>query len=345
MSRLRALLMVLAAAGLGSCGGDPGNPFAESNQTVAPRDAADIVFTTNSYTGSAGSPRELFAVEDGGGGLARLTFCNSDPRRCDTVEAAPAPDRQRMAVRRVLNDTNNDGRLTAADGESLLVVDLSRGVEGVLLQQAARVSAIDWSPGGEVLIYSAEGEGGVEDFFRVDPNGQNNRNLTSSSTVRERRPRIDPTGSVAVYERIEADGKGRIFIFNTTLSQVRVTAGGPGTAALPDSPYMVGSDADPDYSPDGRSVVFRRLTGAGNGGLGTWDVLSVRIDGSGLAVVASGPVFRGAPDWGLQGIVFSEVDVAAGTSQLVVIQPDGTDRRPILSVPASLEVSHPRWLP
>jgi hypothetical protein len=37
--------------------------------------------------------------------------------------------------------------------------------------------------------------------------------------------------------------------------------------------------------------------------------------------------------------------VAAGTSQLIVVQPDGTGRRSILSVPATIEVSNPRWLP
>ena len=107
----------------------------------------------------------------------------------------------------------------------------------------------------------------------------------------------------------------------------------------------MGSDADPAFAPDGRSIVFRRLTGTGNGGLGTWDVLTVRNDGTGLAVVASGPAFRGAPDWGTQGIVFAEVDVAAGTAQLVVTQPDGSGRRSILSVPAALQISNPRWLP
>ena len=85
MPRSRALSMVLAAAGLWACGGDPGNPFADSTQSVAPRPEADIVFTTNSYAGSADAPRELFAVEDGGAGLARLTFCNTDSRRCDSA--------------------------------------------------------------------------------------------------------------------------------------------------------------------------------------------------------------------------------------------------------------------
>jgi hypothetical protein len=344
MSRPRALLTVLAAA-LGACSTNPGNPFANTIQTVAPRPESAIVFSTNSYTSVAGAPRELFAVEASGAGLLRLSFCNVDPRRCDTTEAASAPDRRRMAILRVSDDANGDGRLTAADGQALVVVDLTRAVEGQLFAQSSHVSGIDWSRASEVLVYSADGEGGVEDLYRVDPNGQNNRNLTVSASVRERRPRLDPTGSVATFERIEAGGVGQVFIFNSTLAQTRVTSGGTPGAALEGTPYVVGSDADPEYSPDGRTIVFRRLTATGNGGRGAWDVMTVRTDGSGLAVVASGPAFRGAPDWGAQGIVFTEVDVAAGTADLVVVQPDGTGRRSLLSVPAALEISNPRWLP
>jgi Tol biopolymer transport system component len=344
MSRARALLTVLAAA-LGACSTNPGNPFANTVQTVVPRAESAIVFSTNSYATVAGAPRELFAVEASGAGLVRLTFCNADPRRCDTSEAAPAPDRQRMAMLRATDDTNSDGRLTGADGQALLVVDLSRAVEGQIFAQSSHVTGVDWSRGGEVLVYSADGDGAVEDLYRVDPNGQNNRNLTVSANVRERRPRLDPTASLAVYERIEGDGVGQIFVFNSTLAQARVTSGGTPGPALANTPYLVGSDADPDYSPDGRTIVFRRLTGTGNGGLGTWDLMTVKTDGSALSVVATGPAFRGAPDWGVQGIVFAEVDVAAGTSQLVVVQPDGTGRRSLLSVPATLDISNPRWLP
>lgn len=345
MSRDRALLTVLAAA-LGACsGGDPKNPFADIIQTLAPSSSASIVFSSNGYTQVPGAPRELFSIETSGAGLTRLTFCNVDPRRCDTAEASSAPDRQRMAILRVLDDTDGNGRLTEADGQALLVTDLSRAVEGPLFPQSQHVNGIDWSRGGDVLVYNAVGEGGIDDLFRVDPNGENNRNLTTSADVRERRARIDPTGSVAVYERIEAGGKGRVFIFQSTLTQIPVTAGGPGTDTLPGTLYVVGSDADPDYSPDGRSIVFRRLTGNGNGGLGSWDLLTVRTDGSAEAVVVTGPVFRGAPDWGPEGIVYNEIDPIAGTSDLVVVQPDGTGRRTLLSIPAVLEITNPRWLP
>ncbi len=340
----RALLLVLALA-LGACNSEADNPFADIIQTFPPSSAADIVFTSNGYAQTPGAPRELFAVESSGAGVTRLTFCNVDPRRCDTSEATPAPDRQRMALLRVTTDSDGNGRLTAADGQALLISDLGRSVEGELFPQTMHVSGADWSRDGSVLVYSADAEGGIDDLYRVDPDGQNNRNLTLTPDVRERRPRIDPTASVAVYERIEADGKGQIFVFNTTQSQLRVTSGGPGTAALPNSLYVVGADADPDYSPDGRSIVFRRLMNTGNGGLGTWDILTIRPDGTEMAVVATGPAFRGAPDWGAEGIVYAEVNIAAGTSELVVIQPDGTGRRSVISVSGGLEVSFPRWLP
>jgi len=335
---------VAAAALLGACNTTYDNPFENSNPTVAPRAEATIVYTSNSYAARPGSPNEIFAVGDGGAGVTRLTFCNNDTRHCDAVEAAPAPDRFRVAERRVDTDVNRDGQLTAADGEALLVVDLSRSVEGGLLQNNAHVSGIDWSPTGDVLVYAAAGDGGLEDLYRADPNGQNTRNLTSTSGVRERRPRIDPSGSAALFERIDTDGKGQIWLFSSTGAQVRVTSGadvaGP---ALAGTPYVVGADADPDYSPDGRSLVFRRLTGTGNGGLGTWDLMTARLDGTGLTTIVTGAAYRGAPDWGPKGVVFSEAD--SSSSRLVVVQPDGSGRQVLVTLGSSFDISYPRWLP
>ena len=346
--------VVMAAALLGACNTTYDNPFANSNPTVAPRTDATIVYTSNAYAARPGSPDELFAVGDGGAGVTRLTFCNNDTRRCASIEAAPAPDRSRVALRRVDTDANRDGQLTPADGEALLVVDLARGVEGGLLQSNAKVSGVDWSPTGDVLVYSAAGEGGIEDLYRADPNGQNTRNLTCpppaatgapscDSRVRERRPRIDPSGSAALYERIDVDGKGQIWLFSSTGAQVRVTTGGDGGAPLAGTPYVVGSDADPDYSPDGRSLVFRRLTGTGNGGLGTWDLMTAKLDGTGVTTIVTGAAFRGAPDWGPKGIIFPESDSAS--SRLVLVQPDGSGRQVLVTLGSAFDISYPRWLP
>jgi Tol biopolymer transport system component len=114
---------------------------------------------------------------------------------------------------------------------------------------------------------------------------------------------------------------------------------------LPGTRYVVGSDADPDYSPDGRSVVFRRLADLGDGRRGQWDLYTVRVDGSGLTLLAGGGSYRGAPDWGPRGIVFSEADFATRVTRLVVVQPDGSGRRVLVTLGANFDINFPRWLP
>lgn len=338
-----ALLLVLCA--VAACDKNYENPFQPGTRTQAPTDAADLVFTSNSHLLTSGSPRDLFAVEDSGAGPARLTACAGS---CDVLEGALGPDRRRVALRQIATDTNGDRRLTAADGVALVVTDLEQGVQGVLATAEARVSGFDWGQAGELLVFSASGDAtaaGLDDLFRIDPNGQNARNLTTTAAVAERRPRMHPSGTALVYERIEQGQKAQVWIFQAANAQSRVTSGGAGTEPLANTPYIVGSDADPTFSPDGRNIVFRRLRALGAGGLGIWDIVRVVNDGSGLTVLTTGSVYRGAPDWGDQGITFQEVDPATSRSHIVVINPDGSNRRVPITAASTVELNFPRWLP
>jgi len=330
-SRVALIALTTAVAG---CNKEYPNPFAQSSHTVPPPITAAILLTTGLWSAQPSAPRELFAIDLSGANPTRLTFCNASAA-CDVLEPVPSPTRTRVMMRRLDAD---------AAGESLIFEDLERAAEAVIAPATQRVSGADWSPQDGVVVYSAVGQGNLEDLYKVDPNGQNPANLTQTAAVRERRPRIDPGGTVAVYERIEADGKGGVFIFQNSNTQSRVTSGGPGAEVLAATGEVVGSDTDPDFSPDDRSIVFRRLTSTGGGGLGTWDILTVRTDGTSLATLASGPIFRGAPDWGTQGILFTEVDLAAGTARVVLIQPDGSGRQVLLTQPATTRLGTARWL-
>lgn len=334
--RIPLLLVLLTAA----CAGDYENPFADSGSTMEPPADAEIAFMS---VPSGGVARDLFAADESGSPITRLTACNREGRPCEVVEAAFSPERARLMLRRRTQDTNDDGRLTAADGVSLVFTDLARGTEQILIEGTQNVSGVDWGPAGSRIVYSAIGEGGREDMFVMDPNGSNADRLTATADVDERRPRIDPTGSVAIYERSEAGGKGRIFLYANQTAQQAITQGGEGTERLTGTPYVVGGDADPDYAPDGRTIVFRRLTSLGTGGTGYWDIMSVKPDGTDLRVVAGGPGYRGAPDWGPLGIVFAETD-ASGQVRVVVIGNDGT-RRVAVTASAASGLQFPRWLP
>src|SRR5688572_16306448 len=172
MSRSRALRVscLLAATLLPSCSTEYDNPFAAVNRTLPLPAGARLTFTSGSWSTRVGSPREVFTVDAQGGAITRITFCNNDTRSCDSTEAAATPDRRRLAVRRVL-DSNADDRLTAADGQSLLVVDLSRGVDALVVPSTARVSALDWSPVSDLLVFSGD-VAELEDLFRIGGTGQ-----------------------------------------------------------------------------------------------------------------------------------------------------------------------------
>src|SRR6266850_6783180 len=245
-ARARALAAILALA-LPSCSTQYPNPFENSNQMVAPPAAAKIIFSPNTYATRAGGGLDLFAMEDTGAGVTRLTFCNTTDRRCDYLEAIPGPARERQAVRRLL-DSDGDGKVTSADGESLRIVDLSRAVEGELVPGNAHVSGADWSPGEEILYYSAAASATDDDLFQITSNGQSNQNLTSTTAQRERRPRFNLSGTALAFERIDATGRGQIWIA-TSLGLRALTPSGTAGAALTGTPYIVGSEADPVFSP------------------------------------------------------------------------------------------------
>jgi len=337
---------VLLAGALASCSSSYPNPFENANQMVPPPATAKIVFSANTYATKPGGGRDLFAMDENGGGLTRLTLCNTAERTCDYIEAIPGPSRERQAARRLM-DINGDGKLTSADGESLRLLDLSRQVEGELVAGNAHVSGADWSPGEEVLFYSAAGSGTdpADDLYQITSNAQQNSNLTTTAGVRERRPRFNSGGTNLAFEHIEAGGRAQIWLA-TSLGLRTLTSGGEvAGAALAGTPYVVGSDADPVFSPDGRVVLFRRLTATGNGGLGFWDLMTMRLDTTGAVPTpfVSGPAFRGAPDWNATGIVFVETAPGSGP-QVVFVDATGASRKVLMTAGPGFDVSFPHWL-
>jgi len=332
---LRRLLVVASIALAAGCGDDPVNPFNRFVTSRPPSAEAVLVYVSSSWTDVPGAPRELLALNADGSKMERLTACAQSEVPCDFVQAAPSPDRNRLIAIRTTPD--------AAEGASALYfMDLSRSVETIVFPNRKVLSA-DYSPDASFVIFSAiAAQTTEEDLFYSQPNGQAEENLSQSLTVRERNPRIDPFARTAVFERIDESGVSRIYLYSSTA----LTSGPAEGPALPGTPYVVGADAGPAFSPDGGSVAFTRLTGTGNGGLGTWDLLTLKGDGvSKPVVIATGPLYRGAPDWGPRGILVVETDAALSRSQLVLMQPDGSGRTVLRTEDASTRMGEPRWLP
>lgn len=338
--RSRSVLLALSLTAA-SCTARSGGSFTPPTQTVAIPGGAQLLLCSSAWSTQAGAPREVFAVGADGSGLTRLTFCNGEGQACDNVAVVASKDRARLAVVRIGRDSNGDGRLAPPDDAGLVLVDLARGVEAPSVPATERVRSVDWSPVEDLLVYGGRGSLSPddEDLYRSGISGTDRTPLLASSVVRERNLRIDPVGQNAVFEQLDAEGRGSIWALTNTTA--RVTNGPSEGGPLPGSDYALGSDSAPDISPDRRQVVFRRLSGR-SGALESWDVVVRTFANGSETVIVSGPAFRSVPDWGPDGIAFAEND--GSQSRLVIVAPDGSNRRVPVTLPAGATLSSVRWL-
>jgi Tol biopolymer transport system component len=340
---IRAIWVVaVLAVCLPACNQDEVDPFADFQFARPPSEDAVLLFVSGAWAGQPGAPRELFAVNADGSEVERLTTCTERDNPCDFQQVCPSTDRTRVAA--VRGAVEGDPEASA-----LFFVDLGRSVESVIAL-ARRVQAADWSFDDRIITYSngdIDNEG-REDLYTIRPNGDDQQSLVLSE-LRERFPRIDFQVSNVVYESLEeTPGKSRIVSLRGAEGQpLIVSEGGPGTEVLEGTPYVVGSDSTPAFTTNPGVIVFRRLTGTGNGGLGTWDIMLVDLFGEGPpeVVAGGGDVYRGAPDWSFDNrIVFVETDMAAGESRLVVVQPDGSERQVLHVEDPGFRMASPRWI-
>jgi Tol biopolymer transport system component len=337
MMRYSRLLAVLLFAFAPGCSDDTSNPFDDFSLSRPPSDDAVVIYASGAWAGETGRPRELFAVNADGTDVQRLTTCTEQSEPCDYLDVAPSSNRDRIVA--VRGAVGGDPLASA-----LFFVDLGRSVE-TIIAPARRVQGADWSIDDAFVVFTADEP---ENLFFSRPNGDELRPLTQSPDQRERSPRLDRTLAGVALEVLDATpGKSVIAIFLGADDVPSVTTGGPGTEVLPGTPYVVGSDASPAFAPDSQRIVFRRLTGTGNGGLGTWDLYTIPTDEplpEPVLLVGGGDVYRGSPDWSEAGIVFVETDSASSESRMVVIQPDGSGRLVLHSEDAGYRMRAPRWL-
>jgi hypothetical protein len=353
--KMRAAAFFLAVGTVG-CVSNYENPFQTVGGTVAPPTTSDLLFL-KSETGDG--VRDLYALDvDGAAAPVRLTACAKSRPVCSIDEAAPAPDRQRVAVSR-RSDANGDLIVQPDEPARVFVVDLARGIEGQILPDAKNVDSLQWTTEATGLYYSGTGLGGLADLFRSEPDGTGSINVTTTSGVRERHSRV--VGLLLTYERFnptpdpnDANDNGLSQIWFAFAGTFPLTTGDPslGGAPLPGTDYRVGGDADGEPSPDGSQIAFRRLVGLGEGGRGAWDLLKAVEEKDALGntkiaiktIETGGGAFRGTPAWGSKGIAFVEIPAGSATANLILVDPDSGNRRVLLSG-APLTLQSPRWLP
>jgi Tol biopolymer transport system component len=203
-------------------------------------------------------------------------------------------------------------------------------VIAVLAGSALLIPAIAHAtlPGANGQIVYAE-ETPDPDLFVVSPDGSRRVNVGQKPFI-EQSPAWSPDGSeIAFAGSPDQPHPFELYVMN---------ADGTNRRQLTDLP---GLSLAPTWSPDGSHIVF--LYDQNNDG--ATDIYTMARDGSQLARVTSLSIGYMAPRWSPTGdrILFSD-ETAPNDYDLYTVRPDGSDRRPVATLPGTSETD-PDWSP
>ena len=190
-----------------------------------------------------------------------------------------------------------------------------------------------WSPDGTQVVFASD-RGGNEDVWIVRADGTGLRNLTNHPAS-DSHPGWSPDGRLMVFCSTRGDGENDdIYIINVD---------GSGLQRLTDN--GIDWDTFPSFSPDGRTILFRRLLWArtSEGTLGNSEVMVMNTDGTSAVNLTRHPWFDGWPNWSPDGRRIAFSSNRSDAYQIYVMNADGSALTRVVDSPYT-DV-RPQWLP
>jgi Tol biopolymer transport system component len=185
-------------------------------------------------------------------------------------------------------------------GKATIYVINADGSHRQRLLTGAVNTTFNWSPDGQQIAFSAgawttrAGKWEIDDHVSVaNADGTGVHRLTPTTAIGAQTPTWAPNSQRLAFMAMNVrEDHWRIYTINSDGTGLRLLTHNTGGKA--------NFDGDPDWSPDGRWIVFERWT---RGNLRTTAVMAIRPDGTGLhqiAVVITGPQCA-CPDWSPDG--------------------------------------------
>jgi len=249
--------------------------------------------------------------------VERITFDGQSHQH-----AAVAPDHRHIATNRMPREPWNDLELwlldTAAQTETRLVPNFRSAGNG----------GVDFDRSGWLYFAARPRRGDSFDLFRMRVDGSAIEQLTRTAED-DYDVGVAEDGSRIAWVRVQ----GRTPFFRKTeiwvakpdgSNAIRVFDGGPKYGRHGGFPL---GGYDPEFSPDGKSVLFSRVDPAyDNFSMGAQDLWVVDVDGANLrAVGAPTGALRMIPDWEDDLLLFTEFNQFEHYIGLATMRPDGTD--------------------
>jgi Tol biopolymer transport system component len=243
--------------------------------------------------------RTLYEVNSDGSGLRKL----SGPTNAGFTRPIPSPD----------------GRKVAFVRDGAIYVESADGANRVQVTAAGSVSSgPTWSPDSMRLLFAMKIDplntswrySKGSDLYSIAADGNQLRQLTDnrSTTAVDSDAVWSPDGATIAFMR-----KSAAMDTSATYKIYAINADGSGVRQLSD-PDRTLADFAPDWSPDGKQLVFDRRGGAGS-------VMVMNRDGSNVRTLASGR----EPVWAPDGATIAYL--GANSSGLYIMNTDGSDQR------------------
>ena len=276
---------------------------------------------------------DIYTVSPNGRDLVNLT---PDSPKSDDY-ASWSADGRRIAFwsTRTTRDNHFVPALGRADQEIFVM-----NADGTGLRQVTKNKVDDggpaWSPNGDRLVFHSFPDDDNADLMTVRVNGTGERNLTRSPGVFDRYGVWSPDGREIAFmqlKEINSGGTNDIYTIRPDGSHLRALINTSGDEVVP------------DWSPDGKRIVFQwdppPFVPMQDG---EWDIYVMPRDGGSppTRLTTTGGY---TPAWSPDGrqIAFTSyrrIDGTEAAFQLFTMRPDGSRQKPVLP---GFDAHHPDW--
>lgn len=235
------------------------------------------------------------------------------------VFAGPAAATQ-LAGKIAVNTEPNGVEGESAPGDIYMM-----NADGTARTHTSEVTGTEpvWSPNGQQIAFSRSNAAGGLDLYKLNADGSSMMRLTNNQFTYSENANWSPNGKRIAFAAKNADGSQEIHT---------IKADGTGEQRLTPGP----GDCQPDYSPDGKKIVFMRF----------YDLYVMSEDGTNVVRLTSDGSTNEWPHWSPDGrkIVFHSS--RSGDFEIYVMNPNGKDVRQLTSEGGRWPVWSPdgRWI-